>query len=160
MNPGTNQVVIVALGSFVVCYILGGQGHKLARKWVGPAILAVSVPVFGLLHHTFTFYLLASPLYFLAANSVSYGVDWTQDIPWKKVLFRAICGALYGLPALFFSLGHNPLIGVLQLILAALLSVFFGVFSPFSRFLSGNLPTMLEDAFIATGYVLLLPWLF
>src|SRR3990167_2311497 len=119
---------------FVICYFLGGQGPKFMRRWIGPSVLA-------------------------AANGFSYGIKYTRDRTGLKILFRGLCGASYGLVGLIVGiLAGHPWLGALQLLLATSGSILFGVLNPF-KFIHDDKSTMLEDACIASSYVILLPFM-
>lgn len=150
---------IPELALFIALYCLGGQKGPRFKKWFGPAVLAGAVIGNALLFRCFTWWTLGALLYFAAANLFDYGVKVTKDILWRKILFRGLCGAAYGLTALVFSFPGHLVLGILQMVIAAAASAFFGAFNPYSKKVPGNWATILEDFSISLSYVLLLPFI-
>jgi|SRR3990167_11255758 len=139
---------------FVICYFLGGQGPKFMRRWIGPSVLAAVIVLFQM-----NLVALLALLYLAAANGFSYGIKYTHDRAGLKILFRGLCGASYGLVGLIVGiLAGHPWLGALQLLLATSGSILFGVLNPF-KFIHDDKSTMLEDACIASSYVILLPFM-
>lgn len=148
-------IKLLALLGFIYSYQEGGQGHKYMKKFVAPSLLAISVLTMAYFaHHLNLWAALGSGLYFLASNGFAYGDKFTQGKTWKKVLFRGLCGASWGLCGLLIGIGYGKwLLGALNLLLSALGSVIFGVLNPFpSKW--GDWATRSEDIFISFFYSL------
>lgn len=150
---------VISILIFCGLYAIGGQGHRWTKKWVGPSVFGVLMIVlafFGDKFNALTF--LGSVLYLLAANSFSYGESWTQNKLWKKILFRGLCGMMYGVSGVLIAAGAGHIFfGIFQAILAISGSIYFGVFNPFSKL--GDRGVILEDVFISLGFVFFIPFL-
>lgn len=156
---GARMVIIAFKLLLVVCfcalYALGGQGHKQFRRFVLPTVyMALCGLILWLRGVTSIVQYLALPLMFLACNPpVSYGEKYTHDKTALKVLFRGICGALYGIAqgsALLLT-GH-PLMAVFALLASTATSIALGVTNPFPV-KWGNWATVAEDVCISLSYV-------
>lgn len=142
---------------FVVCYAVGGQGHKWIRRFLGPGVFGAGLILLSILKHHFgVLPVLAGAWYIPSLILFKYGVN---DGPiWKKVFLRGVYGASLGVSGLLAGIaGHNVLLGVAQLILATATSILFGVLNPFSKL--GDKGVILEDACIAFGCVFLVPFI-
>lgn len=151
-------IKIVLIASFCALYALGGQGIKQFRRFVLPAVyVALCGLIMWLKGVVQIAPYIALVLMFVACNPpVSYGEKYTKNKVGLKVLFRGICGALFGLAqgAVLLLTGH-PLMAVVALIVATATSVTLGVLNPFpSKW--GNWATITEDMFIALSYISLL----
>lgn len=144
--------------AFCALYALGGQGIKQFRRFVLPAVyVALCGLVLWLKGVVQIAPYLALLLMFVACNPpVSYGEKYTKNKIGLKVLFRGICGAMFGLAqaALLFLTGH-PLMAGVALVTSTVTSIALGVTNPFpSKW--GNWATIAEDVCIALGYISLL----
>ena len=145
---------------FIVCYVTGGQSNSWVRKYVMPlgfgGGLLVSWLIQGKLHWLSAF---GAVLYFPLMSLFAYGETYTQNILWKKIIFRSLCGLMPGICAVVISLGAGTFpLGLIQLILGIWFSVIFGVFSPLPNYL-GNDKTLFEDILISASYVFLIPFI-
>lgn len=145
---------------FIYLYQEGGQGHLWTKKWAAPILASVLCLVTLILNHHLNLISGIGALLFLAAsNGFSYGKEWTDNKLWKKILFRGLCGASWGLCGFLIGLGTGHLwLGVLQLLLATGGSILFGVLNPFPSSL-GNWATRSEDICISLCYIILIPFL-
>jgi hypothetical protein len=103
---------------------------------------------------------IALVLMFVACNPpVSYGEKYTKNKVGLKVLFRGICGLLFGLATsvpIYLLHGNLQLI-VLNCLLATASSIALGVINPFpSKW--GNKATITEDILIALSYIAVLTY--
>lgn len=153
-------MVIIALKlllvfCFCALYALGGQGHKQFRRFVLPSVYVALCGLILWLHGAVSIVpYLALPLMFLACNPpVSYGEKYTHNKVGLKVLFRGICGSLFGLAqgAVLFLTGH-PLMAVVALVVSTVTSISLGVTNPFPA-KWGNWATITEDILISLSYV-------
>lgn len=149
-------ILILASLIFIACYILGGQSFKWARKWVGSIVFGLSVILnLYLIQKLSILGIIGGASYLLASNSFSYGVDFTQDKLSLKILFRGLCGAMYGLSGLLIAISVGMILGGIQQVLLAVgWSIYLGAFNPIgSRF--GNKSTYITDGIIALSYILI-----
>src|SRR3990167_5475899 len=146
-------IKLLLVAQFIPLYVLGGQGHRWAKKWLAPALASVLCLLMLILTHRLNWLSGIGSCCFLgASNGFSYGSDWTQDKVWKKILFRGLCGASWGLCGFLIGLGIGlGGLAVLQLLLATGGSIFFGVVNPFPS-TWGNWATRAEDFCIALSY--------
>lgn len=142
---------VVLIIGYCALYAAGGQGHGWMRRFAAPAVLALTLAVFG-------GSLIATLLPFIALLLPGYGVKNTQDIVWKKVLFRGIQGLGYSLAVAAFALAyHNPVLAVGQILIGIAGSVFFGVVNPIGSHLD-DASAALTDTFIALSYIIVFVW--
>ena len=148
---------IFAVLLFIACYIIGGHGPKYVRRFVGSIGFGVLMILISLLNGTFGLFLaLGASWYCPSLIIFKYGVN--DGNVFRKVVLRGIYGASLGFAGLLISLSTGHLfLGVSQVILAAIASIFFGVINPFSKL--GDKGVMLEDACIASGAICLVPFI-
>lgn len=142
--------------AFCALYALGGQGIKQFRRFVLPAVyVALCGLILWLKGVVQITPYIALVLMFVACNPpVSYGEKFTKNKVGLKVLFRGICGLLFGLAtsALIYLLSGNIKLIVANCLLATVSSITLGVTNPFpSKW--GNWATITEDMFIALSYI-------
>lgn len=118
---------LILLSSFTICYVMGGRSNKWIRRFLGGIGFSAGIILLAVLNQKFTWWLLALPVAYPIALSLPYGADEL----WKKILLRAIYGLSFGLIGLYcgFILG-NIYLGIVQLIMSIIPSMFLGVFNP------------------------------
>lgn len=158
----TLALKVALIASFCALYALGGQGIKQFRRFVLPAVYVALCGLIlwlkGVVHIA---PYLALLLMFVACNPpVSYGEKYTKNKPSLKVLFRGICGLLFGLAtsAPIYLFHGNLQIIALNCLFATGASILLGVINPFTSItsISGNKKTILEDVCIALAYIAIL----
>lgn len=146
---------------FTVCYVIGGQGHKWVRRYLGPAVFGSGLILLSFFDRKFgTPVLLGAIWYCPSLILFKYGVN--DGNVFKKVLLRGLYGGSLGIAGLLVSIsaGHIGW-GIIQLFSAVWHSIYFGVRNPFSQYSNfGNLATIMEDVCIITGCVSIIPFLF
>ncbi len=107
---------IASVAIFVFFYQEGGQGHKWMKRWLAPSLFGALTILIAFIDQTLSWLVfLGALLYLAASNGFSYGEDFTQGKTWKKILFRGLCGASYGVCGLLIGLGSgNASLGLLH----------------------------------------------
>lgn len=123
-------VKLLILSFFCICYVIGGRTQKWIRRYLGGIGFGLSIIGLSLWMGEFKWWLLALPVAYPAALTLGYGVNDPDGILYK-FLFRGIYGLVFGLIGLYsgFVLG-NLYLGIVQLGLPILVSIFLGVFNP------------------------------
>lgn len=136
------------------CYAIGGQGKKWVRRFLGAGVFGLGVATFG---HFALLALIAGAWYVPSLVIFKYGVNDGSTL--KKVVMRAVYGASLGLSGLLAGISsHHAALGLAQLVMATLGSVYFGVANPFgSRW--GNWSTIWSDVCIALLAVGMVPFI-
>ena len=154
MNPVEAKQVwqaafaVTLLGVFVICYVMGGRGHKWIRRWAGGFIFALGcclLAVWSGVSHWLM--LLAIPAY-PATLSLGYGGTTTATKVKRRALYGLAVGASSG--PLLLPLGlWWPF--VYQVLLAVFTSVFYGLTNPTSA--------VGEESVVSLGLVCTVPFL-
>ncbi len=140
---------------FIVCYVVGGQKFKWLKSIFSPLVYGGGLILLWIIYSKFNWLsCVGAALYIVAANWLSYGDKNTHDILWRKILFRGLIGAGYGLCAFLIALGFkNIWYGVGEILFCVTGSIFFGVYNPFPQ-KWGNKAAMADDAMIALNYMI------
>lgn len=120
-------IKLCILGFWVMCYIAGGRGPKYFRRYIGGIGFGLMICWLALWMGRFNWWLFALPVFYPLALCIGYG----SDKFWMKVFKRAAYGLAFGLIGLYSGFILNNLyLGIAQLILPVLVSVFLGVMNP------------------------------
>lgn len=120
LRDGLIKLVVSCI--FAYCYSLGGDGHLIVRRFIGPPIL-----VSAMLWYSRDWRSLIC-LTSMGALTLGYGAD----VLWLKILKRFYCGLTAGITLSAANILNKQLIlSVFQCVLAVSASIIFGAFNPF-----------------------------
>ena len=141
-------IKLLILSFFCLCYVIGGRTQKWIRRYLGGIGFGLSIIGLSLWMHAFHWGLLVLPLAYPFALSLGYGSNSFLE----KCFKRFIYGLAFGLIGLYcgFILG-NLYLGLVQLFLATIVSVFLGVFNP--------VRAVDEEAMISLALVIHIPFM-
>jgi hypothetical protein len=134
---------------FAICYAIGGRGPKLVRRILGPILMFAAFFLIDWFSEVSYALLNIIPFSILMFGLfMGYGGDTFIEKAFRRTLY----GLVLGLAGLAFALIHNELmLGIYQLQLSLVASIFFGMFNPVSA--------VKEESIIATLSVILWPFM-
>jgi hypothetical protein len=139
------RIMIIAIFAFF--YAVGGRGPKYVRRFVGAGWMIMACLLLSALTQSFSWKLITLGS-LLGGLSMGYGGDTMEEKILRRLLFGVVvggCGLLIG-----FSSGHL-LLGLFQLIMAVLTSLFMGLINPTDA--------VDEEAIIASLSVFVIPFM-
>lgn len=141
-------VRLLAVGTFVTCYVMGGRKKKYIRRYAGPAIFGIILAGIALYTRSFNPFLLLVPPAYMGALCLGYGGDSFSVKLFRRIFYGLALGSC-GLFAGWIT-GHLFL-GLVQFFLALIISPLLG--------LSGKEPAVSEEAEIAMLSIGLVPFM-